>query len=67
MTSPDHPPYFAPLVTACAAHGISRSVSFELARKGVLETFLLNSRRYVLLSSLRSLPERLAELHRDRA
>lgn len=55
----DHSPYFAPLVTSCAAHGISRSVAFELARKGLLETFRINSRRYVMLSSLRSLPERL--------
>jgi len=59
MTS-DNPPYFAPLVRSCAAHGISRSVAFELARKGLLETFRINSRRYVMLSSLRSLPERLA-------
>lgn len=55
----DHSPYFAPLVASCAAHGISRSVAFELARKGLLETFRINSRRYVMLSSLRSLPERL--------
>lgn len=55
----DHPPYYAPLVSSCAAHGISRSVAFELARKGLLETFRINSRRYVMLSSLRSLPERL--------
>lgn len=54
-------PSFAPLVTSCAAHGISRSVAFELARKGWLETFRINSRRYVMLSSLKSLPERLAQ------
>ena len=55
----DFSPRYAPLVTSCAAHGISRSVAFELARKGLLETFRINSRRYVMLSSLRSLPERL--------
>lgn len=60
MTS-DLSPYFAPLVTSCAAHGISRSVAFELARKGLLETFRINSRRYVMLSSLKSLPERLEQ------
>lgn len=65
MTS-DQPPYFAPLVTACAANGVSRSVAFELARKGLLETFRINSRRYVMLSSLKSLPERLAQ-QSDRA
>lgn len=57
----DHLPYYAPLVSSCAAHGISRSVAFELARKGLLETFRINSRRYVMLSSLRSLPERLSQ------
>ena len=57
--TPDLSPTFAPLVTACAANGISRSVAFELARKGLLETFRINSRRYVMLSSLSSLPDRL--------
>lgn len=53
-------PTFAPLVTACAQHGISRSVAFELARTGKLETFTIGTRRYVYLDSLRTLPERLA-------
>lgn len=53
-------PTFRPLVTACAEHGISRSVAFELARTGKLETFTLGVRRYVYLDSLRTLPERLA-------
>jgi hypothetical protein len=57
--SSESSPYFAPLVTACAQNGVSRSVAFELARRGVLETFRINSRRYVMLSSLRSLPERM--------
>jgi len=53
-------PTYRPLVTACAEHGISRSVAFELARLGKLETFTIGARRYVLLESLRTLPERLA-------
>jgi len=59
--TPTPTPAFGPLVSCCAAHGISRSVAFELARKGLLETFLLNSRRYVLLESLRNLPETLRQ------
>lgn len=57
----DNSPHFGPLVTCCAAHGISRSVAFELARKGQLETFRINSRRYVMLASLKALPQTLGE------
>lgn len=55
----DISPRFAPLVSTCEAHGISRSVAFELARKGLLETFRINSRRYVWLESLATLPDRM--------
>ena len=58
---PEATPTYRPLVTACAEHGISRSVAFELARTGKLETFCIGARRYVYLDSLRSLPERLAQ------
>lgn len=51
---------FGPLVETCKAHGISRTVAFELARKGDLKTFSIGARRYVLLASLHALPERLA-------
>ncbi len=51
---------YRPLVTACADHGISRTVAFDLARNGLLQTFTIGTRRYVLLESLRTLPERLA-------
>ena len=53
-------PTYRPLVTACAEHGICRSVAFGLARSGKLETFTIGTRRYVVLESLRTLPERLA-------
>ena len=52
-------PAYGPLVTSCADHGISRTVGFELARKGLLETFTIGTRRYVMLASLRDLPQRL--------
>ena len=52
-------PAYRPLVEACGDHGISRTVAFELARKGLLETFTIGARRYVFLDSLRTLPERL--------
>jgi hypothetical protein len=53
-------PQYRPLVGACADHGISRTVAFDLVRKGLLETFSIGTRRYVWLESLRTLPERLA-------
>lgn len=52
-------PTFAPLVPACAAFGIGRTKAFELAQAGVIETFLIGTRRYVVLESLRTLPHRL--------
>ncbi|MFT3792045.1 MAG: hypothetical protein QM741_13425 [Rudaea sp.] len=53
-------PAFAPLVETCRAHGIGRSVAFELAKRGDLETFHIGARRFVYLESLRTLPQRLA-------
>lgn len=53
-------PTFAPLVDACRAHGVSRTVAFRLASEGKLKTFTIGKRRYVLLDSLRELAERLA-------
>ena len=53
-------PSFLPLVEACRIHGIGRSKAFELAAAGTIETFLIWSKRYALLDSLRALPERLA-------
>jgi len=59
MNTNNHATY-RPLVDACADHGISRTVAFELARNGLLETFTIGARRYVRLESLRTLPDRLA-------
>lgn len=59
---------FAPLVEACRDHGISRTVAFELAAKGHLDTFAIGRRRYVRLESLRTLPDRIgAEREREQA
>jgi hypothetical protein len=52
-------PAFGPLVDVCKAHGIGRTVAFELARKGLVDHFSIGTRRYVYLESVRTLPERL--------
>jgi len=51
---------FAPLVETCRAHGISRTIAFELAASGKLDTFCIGRRRFVRIASLHSLPDRLA-------
>ncbi|WHZ20703.1 MAG: hypothetical protein OJF55_002852 [Rhodanobacteraceae bacterium] len=70
MHAPDLEPdrrAFAPLVETCRDYGISRTVAFELAASGDLDTFTIGRRRYVRLDSLRTLPERLAERGKARA
>lgn len=54
-------PAYGPLVETCLAHGISRTVAFELSDKKLLDTFKIGVRRYVYLESVRSLPQRLQE------
>jgi hypothetical protein len=57
-------PAYRPLVEACADHGISRTVAFELSDRKLLDTFKIGTRRYVYLESLRTLPQRLQEEER---
>ena len=56
----NQPAQFGPLVEACAAHGIPRSTAFELVSKGLLDSFLIGNRRYVMFESLWDLPRKLA-------
>lgn len=53
------PRTYGPLIAECAKRGISRTVAFELVRKGILETGCIGRRRYVYLDSLDTLLERL--------
>jgi hypothetical protein len=53
-------PAYGPLVQVCEQHGIGRTTCFRLVREGLLETFRIGARRYVYLSSVASLPDRLA-------
>lgn len=58
---PEFTATFGPLVPVCKAHGIGRTKAFELAGTGMIETFALGTRRYVVLDSLRTLPARLRD------
>jgi hypothetical protein len=53
-------PAYGPLVEVCKAHGLSRTVAFDLAARKLLDTFRIGTRRYVYLESVRTLPERIA-------
>jgi len=53
---------YGPLVEECRARGIGRTVAFELARNGTIETFHLGRRVFVMLDSLDALPQTLAKL-----
>ena len=50
---------FGPLVAECLRRGIGRTTAFKLAKEGLIETFCIGRRRYVLIWSLDSLPNRL--------
>jgi len=56
----NRPPY-GPLVESCRRYGIARSKAFQLAREGLIRTFAIGRRRFVYMSSLDELPDRLAE------
>lgn len=55
-------PTFLPLVQAAALNGIGRTKAFELAADGTIETFMIGTRRYAVLESLRTLPERMRKV-----
>lgn len=59
INSGQHSPTYGRLVSACAMYGISRGKAFEYQRRGLIETFLMDGGRYVLYSSLETLPQRL--------
>ena len=54
-----NPRRFGPLVEECAARGIKRGQSFLLQKQGLIETFKIGSKTFVVTESLDSLPERM--------
>ena len=53
---------YRPFNTETAKRGIGRTKAYELVNAGLLETFLIGTRRYIFLDSLDTLPSRLAAL-----
>lgn len=60
METPNTPAY-RPFLEACREHGISKTTAYELMNAGLVETFKLGAKRYVIVESLRTLPERLGK------
>lgn len=52
---------FRGFVSECSKHDIGRTMAYELANSGLLETFTIGRKRFVYLDSLATLPQRLAE------
>lgn len=60
MASTSEPREFRPFIPECTKRGIGRTKAYELVDEGLLETFLIGTKRYVYLDSLLTLPARLA-------
>lgn len=55
-------PYgYGPMVVECKRRGIGRTMAYELHNRGLIETFMLGSKRMVKIASLETLPERLQQ------
>jgi len=51
---------YRPFIPECTKRGIGKTKAYELANDGLLETFLIGTKRFVYVDSLGTLPERLA-------
>jgi hypothetical protein len=51
---------FGAFIPECTKRGIGKTKAYELANAGLIDTFTIGTKRYVLLDSLLTLPERLA-------
>ena len=51
---------YRPFISECTKRGIGKTKAYELANDGLLETFLIGTKRYVYLDSVAGLPQRLA-------
>lgn len=62
MTNTSEAREFRPFIPEVTKYGIGRTTAYELADKGLIETFLIGRRRYVYLDSLTALPDRIKAL-----
>ena len=59
MMKPHEQREFAPFPAACIDRGICKTVSYDLLKGGLLETFKIGRRRYVYLDSLLTVSNKL--------
>ena len=57
----NHQGDFRPFIPECTKRGIGKTKAYELANAGLIDTFTIGTKRYVLLDSLLTLPERLKD------
>jgi hypothetical protein len=53
-------PTFGPFIETCRAHGIGKTTAYELLNAGLVRTFCVGRRRFIMHDSLRELPTKLA-------
>ena len=63
MASPNADRDYRPFIPECTKRGIGKTKAYELADAGLLETFLIGTKRYIYLDSIGTLPERLTKGH----
>ena len=56
---------YAPFVDACERNHINRTMAYRLQAEGLLETFHIGRRVFVMIASLEALPEKLAVRQRS--
>lgn len=52
---------FRPFIPECSRRGIGKTLAYELANDGLIETFTIGRKRFVVLESLDRLPENMAK------
>lgn len=68
MQFPAHPAAeYGEFVPTCREYGIQRTVAYQLANAGLIQTFHIGTKRFVYRDSLRTLPDRLAQREREAA
>lgn len=51
---------YLPLLDAIRSVGIGKTKAYELMAQGLIETFLIGTKRYIVMASLYDLPNKLA-------
>lgn len=56
---------YRPFIPEVRKRGIGKTKAYELVAEGLLDTFLIGTKRYVFLDSLDALPRKLAAMAQE--